>query len=82
MTNADVAARTPAAVRMVTPGYFPTLGLRIVEGRAIDDRDEPTAPKSVIQALKSLFQRNVLSAATMISMLLGSPGMVVASPST
>jgi putative ABC transport system permease protein len=44
----DESARTPAAVRMVTPGYFPTLGLRIVEGRAIDDRDQPTSPRVVM----------------------------------
>ena len=33
--------RMPASVRMVTPGYFPALGLRIADGRAIDDRDQP-----------------------------------------
>jgi predicted permease len=40
----DSALRTPASVRMVTPGYFDALGIRIVDGRPIDDRDAPTAP--------------------------------------
>jgi putative ABC transport system permease protein len=34
----------PAAVRMVTPGYLPAMGLSLVDGRAIDDRDGPQAP--------------------------------------
>jgi hypothetical protein len=33
---------------MVTPGYFPALGLRVVDGRAIDDRDLPAAPRVVM----------------------------------
>ena len=33
---------------MVTPGYFPALGLRIAAGRAIDDRDQPTSPRVVM----------------------------------
>jgi predicted permease len=37
----DSARRVPASVRMVTPGYFRTLGLRLADGRAIDDRDAP-----------------------------------------
>jgi putative ABC transport system permease protein len=44
----DSSQRMPAAVRMVTPGYFPALGLRIVDGRAIDDRDQPTSPRVVM----------------------------------
>jgi predicted permease len=41
---ADAATRAPASVRMVTPAYFDAMGMRIVEGRAIDDRDAPKAP--------------------------------------
>jgi putative ABC transport system permease protein len=44
----DGSLRVPASVRMVTPGYFPTLGLRIVGGRAIDDRDQPASPPVVM----------------------------------
>lgn len=44
----DGSARTPAAVRMVTPGYFPALGLRVEDGRAIDDRDQPASPRVVM----------------------------------
>ncbi len=44
----DSAQRLPASVRMVTPGYFPALGLRVVDGRAIDDRDLPASPRVVM----------------------------------
>jgi putative ABC transport system permease protein len=40
--------RLPAAVRMVTPGYFPALGLRLAAGRAFDDRDQPASPRVVM----------------------------------
>ena len=40
--------RLPASVRMVTPGYFPALGLRLADGRAIDDRDQPTSPRVIM----------------------------------
>ena len=33
------APASAASVRMVTPGYFRALGLRLADGRAIDDRD-------------------------------------------
>jgi predicted permease len=36
--------RVPAAVRIVTPGYFGAIGLRVTGGRAFDDRDAPQAP--------------------------------------
>jgi predicted permease len=55
-TAPDVAARTPAAVRIVTPGYVEALGLRVVAGRAIDDRDSPQAPR-VIMVSESLARR-------------------------
>jgi putative ABC transport system permease protein len=45
---ADRAQQTPASVRIVTPGYFPALKLRVVDGRAIDDRDQPASPRVVM----------------------------------
>ncbi len=44
----DPGARRPAWVRMVTPHYFRTLGMKIVEGRAFDERDAPSASRGVI----------------------------------
>ena len=44
-TSPPPAERTPAAIRMVTPGYFAALTLRVVAGRAIDDRDTPEGAK-------------------------------------
>lgn len=41
-------ARTPAAVRLVTTNYTTTLGLRVVSGRAIDERDRPDGPRVVM----------------------------------
>jgi predicted permease len=32
----------------VTPGYFETIGTRVVRGRAIDERDTPTAKRIVV----------------------------------
>ncbi len=55
-TNPAAADRTPASVRMVTPGYFSALGLRLADGRAIDDRDAPTAPL-VLMVNESLARR-------------------------
>ena len=55
-TNPAAADRTPASVRMVTPGYFSALGLRLADGRAIDDRDAPTAPL-VVMVNESLARR-------------------------
>jgi putative ABC transport system permease protein len=40
--------RRPAWVRMVTTGYFQTLGMPIVEGRAFDSREAPQAARAVI----------------------------------
>ncbi len=44
----DGTARTQAAVRMITPGYMETMGLQLVEGRAIDTRDTPQAPRVIM----------------------------------
>lgn len=52
----DPAGRVPASLRMVTPGYFPALGLRVADGRAIDDRDRPDAPR-VIMVNETLAER-------------------------
>jgi predicted permease len=37
-----------AWVRIVTTGYFRTLDMEIVEGRGLDDRDGPEAPRAVV----------------------------------
>src|SRR5262245_60580993 len=41
-------ARKPAWVRIVTSGYFRTLGMRVVAGRGFDDRDGPDGALAVI----------------------------------
>ncbi len=46
---APIRAETPsAAFSPVGPGYFDTLGMRLVRGRVFDDRDSETAPLVVI----------------------------------
>lgn len=42
------ARRVPASVRMITPGYFETLGVRLVQGRPIDESDQPQSPRVVV----------------------------------
>jgi len=42
------AEQIPAAVRIVTAGYPAAMGLRLKAGRAIDERDSPTAPRVVM----------------------------------
>jgi predicted permease len=44
----DPRVRRPAWVRVVTPDYFRTLGMRVVEGRGFDERDAPKAAVVVI----------------------------------
>jgi putative ABC transport system permease protein len=48
--------RLPAAVRIVTPGYFNVLGLKVLEGRPIDDRDSPQGPR-ILMVSESLAGR-------------------------
>ncbi len=45
-TGATVQAH--AVSRVVTPDYFATLGIRLVEGRPFDDRDASTSPPVVV----------------------------------
>jgi putative ABC transport system permease protein len=52
----DPARRVPAAVRMITPGYLQAMGLRLLDGRAIDDRDSPQAPR-VLMVSETLANR-------------------------
>lgn len=40
--------RMPASVRMVTPGYFPALGVRVADGRAFDDSDTPDGARVIM----------------------------------
>jgi putative ABC transport system permease protein len=44
----DPQVRRPAWVRMVTPNYFSTLGMHVLEGRAFDDHDQPASGRVVI----------------------------------
>ncbi|HXV64499.1 MAG TPA: ABC transporter permease [Vicinamibacteria bacterium] len=37
-----------ADIRMATPGYFPTLGISVLRGRAFDDTDTPDSSKVVM----------------------------------
>ena len=37
-----------ASIRMATPGYFATLGLKVIDGREFTDRDAVDAPRVVI----------------------------------
>jgi len=37
-----------ASIRMATPGYFATLGLKVIDGREFTDRDAADAPRVVI----------------------------------
>jgi predicted permease len=44
----DERTRRAAWVRMVTPRYFRTLGMRVVAGRPFDDRDSPDGARAVV----------------------------------
>jgi predicted permease len=53
---ADRANSMPASVRVVTPGYFKAMSVRVVDGRPIDDRDSPQAPR-VLMVSETLARR-------------------------
>ena len=53
---ADRSKQTPASVRIVTPGYFPAMKLRIADGRAFDHREQPKSPR-VIMISETLARR-------------------------
>lgn len=40
----DRAGRRACFFKMVTPSYFPTLGIRVIQGRGLSDRDVKGAP--------------------------------------
>ena len=46
--GSDGAANAQAIVRVITPGYIQTLGLQLLDGRAIDDRDTPQGPRVIM----------------------------------
>ena len=46
--GSDGAANAQAIVRVITPGYIQTLGLQLLDGRAIDDRDTPLGPRVIM----------------------------------
>ena len=46
--GSEGAANVQATVRVITPGYVETLGLQLVDGRAIDDRDTPQGPRVIM----------------------------------
>lgn len=47
-TPPEGRSASSASIRMATPGYFKTLGLRLVDGREFTERDEAGAPRVVI----------------------------------
>jgi len=55
-TLVDPSQQTPAFVRIVTPGYFPVMKLRVAEGRPFDDRDQP-ASSLVVMISETLARR-------------------------
>jgi putative ABC transport system permease protein len=38
----------PVAIDSVTPGYFETVGMRLLRGRDVSDLDQPTSPRVVV----------------------------------
>jgi predicted permease len=44
----DGSAEVNAALRLVTPGYFATIGMTLLRGRDLSDRDDARAPHVVV----------------------------------
>jgi putative ABC transport system permease protein len=55
----DPATRPTAVFQMVSSGYYPTLGIQIVEGRRFDDQDIETAPR--VAVVNEVFARRFLT---------------------
>src|ERR1017187_3663010 len=47
-TNVDRANRASCGVKMVTPSYFKTIGMTLVKGRFLDDRDVKGSPPVMV----------------------------------
>ena len=45
---ANRAERPGSGFQMITPGYLDALGIRVIKGRGIDDRDTATSPRVAI----------------------------------
>jgi putative ABC transport system permease protein len=58
-TPVDPAARPGAAFQMVTPGYFETFGIRLLQGRSFTDQD--TAESTRVAIVNENFVRRYLS---------------------
>jgi len=46
--SVDVAKRDGGFYKVVSPSYFSTLGIKIVKGRALSDRDTFSSPKALV----------------------------------
>jgi putative ABC transport system permease protein len=65
--GAGEMVRVQASPRIVSPQYFPALGLRIVAGRGFGDRDTETSPPAVV--VNQSFARTYLGDAPLGAML-------------
>jgi putative ABC transport system permease protein len=56
--GSNAAARMNADLRIVSPGYFPAMGLRVREGRALMERDRTETP--LVAVVNETFRRRFL----------------------